>query len=130
MAPSVPVEGHLQRNEYLAPSMNEALRHDADHGIRLAIKPERSADDGRVPTEARVPERVAENRDLRPALLILGVGVPAAQHRPDAEYVAKRSGRRERADTFGFAVARKHEPLAARTADRREELIARLPVVE
>ena len=71
------------------PPGRRSRRHDADDRRRLAVEPQRAADDARVGAEALAPERVAEEHDAGRALR--AVRPPARKPRPSA--AARRRGR-------------------------------------
>jgi hypothetical protein len=68
----------------------EALRHDADHGLRPAVQLDGLADDRLIAAKAALPEVVAENHDCRLRVAILRVSEGAADERRHAEDRKKR----------------------------------------
>jgi hypothetical protein len=59
--------------------------HHADDFVRLIVQLHRAADDRRIAPEARAPETVAEDEDLRRARPLLVGARDAAEQRPGAE---------------------------------------------
>jgi hypothetical protein len=63
----------------------KAGRHHADHGVRRAVDDQRSTEHIRFATEYSLPVSVAEDHDLRRALLRLLGPEPSPQLRLHAE---------------------------------------------
>ena len=122
------IELALQRNEHRRTPMREAVGHDADHLIGIAVEHHLAPDDARIAREALGPEVVGQDDDLRPAGLILLIGVPAANLRPHPKHLLQRRRRRRRADAHRLPASGQRERRTGRSPDRREHLVARLPV--
>lgn len=70
----------------------EAGRHDADHGVRLAVGDDRLADDPRVCAVAPLPESLAQEHHLVAAALVLLQMKQAADEGLHAERVEELCG--------------------------------------
>ena len=108
----------------------DVRRHDADHGVRLAVERDWLADDARVGGEAAAPQALTEQHDLRPAGLVLPrLERPSEQrlHPEDQEV----TGRHTSADqTFRLRLPGEREHLQMPGRDPVERPRAGAPIEE
>ena len=84
----------------------EAARHDAHDLVRHAVDLDRAADHRRVARVASLPQRVAEDSELRPARPVLRLREAAPEERRDAERLERVRRDLAGGDPHGLAVAR------------------------
>jgi hypothetical protein len=98
----------------------EAGRHDANHGVRLAVRRNRLPDDRGICTVATLPERITQEHHLVAAAFVLLRTKPAAEERLHVERVEKPGRDHLSRDELRLAPPRQREPGANVPAERFE----------
>ena len=84
----------------------EALRHDTDDGVRLAVDPYGALQDIRVGFEAALPQGMTQDHDSRVPLLFVRRDDPPAHEGLDLEEIPDATRGEQPVQSFGLSIPR------------------------
>jgi hypothetical protein len=86
-----------------------AARHDADDSPRFVVHLDHAADHGRIGAVSTSPQAVAQNRDSRHVVEILGWDERPAKGRGESQHGHQRRRHARSPDAFGVVAAAQRE---------------------
>ena len=122
------IERALHRHEQIAAAMLELARQHANHLIGLVVDRHLPAEHARIGRESTPPIGIRQHDNLRTSRLVLRFAEPSPQRRRKIEDRHEARGGADNRHALRLARIGHDRQLRARSANRREHRIARLPV--